>query len=228
MSVRFRGIEFARIDERRIRLGIDSIQEITMDDSELVDQFADQLRLIAPNLTPQPERWLESAVRSQITALDASLQESPVHTQVLSMSGNDRNSLDLLAVSRSGRLTVIELKAAEDLQLPMQARDYWIRVMWHARRGELDHLFPGTILLPDPPRLLLVGPALSFHSANETVLRYFSPEIDVERVGINSDWQKRLKVVLRLSRGEQPQSHQTPHEHPRLVQYKEGDRQPQS
>ena len=36
--------------------------------------------------------------------------------------------LDLLTLDRNGRLTVIELKADEDLHLPLQALDYWIRV----------------------------------------------------------------------------------------------------
>ena len=36
--------------------------------------------------------------------------------------------LDLLTLDRDSRLTVIELKADEDLHLPLQALDYWIRV----------------------------------------------------------------------------------------------------
>jgi hypothetical protein len=110
----------------------------------------------------------------------------------------------------------------------MQALDYWIRVVWHAERRELDHLFPGVTLRAEPPRLLLVAPAISFHSANQTVLRYFSPKIDVERIGINSDWQNKLRVVLRLRRGEQPQSHTHSYEHPELTPHQESDLQPES
>ncbi len=224
VSIRFRGVEFARFQDGRVHLGLDSKQEIQSGNFEQVIQFADQLQLLAPELVPQKERWLESAVRSHVKTLDPALRAIPVHSQVLSISGRDRDAIDLLAVSEEGRLTVIELKSAEDIHLPLQALDYWIRVTWHSQRRELDHLFPGVTLRSDPPRLLLVAPALSFHSSNETVLRYFSPEIDVERVGINSDWQARLKVVLRLNRGDQPQSHLTTHEHPRLVAYQEGDR----
>ena len=36
--------------------------------------------------------------------------------------------LDLLTVDRCGRLLVIELKADEDLHLPLQGLDYWLRV----------------------------------------------------------------------------------------------------
>ena len=36
--------------------------------------------------------------------------------------------LDLLTLDRNARLVVLELKADEDLHLPLQALDYWIRV----------------------------------------------------------------------------------------------------
>jgi hypothetical protein len=47
---------------------------------------------------------------------------------VPALSVGDRGLLDLLTLDRNGRLTVIELKADEDLHLPLQALDYWIRV----------------------------------------------------------------------------------------------------
>src|SRR5947199_164271 len=82
--------------------GLESKQEVALDDLARVEQFADQLGLVAPELTTQPERWLESAVRSNITALDPNLRPIPVHSQVLSMAGRDRDSIDLLAVAYSG------------------------------------------------------------------------------------------------------------------------------
>jgi hypothetical protein len=228
IGIRFRGIEFARIEEGRLCLGLESKQEIAPGDFARVETFAEQLALVAPELKPEPEHWLESAVRSHITALDPTLRAIPVHSQVLSLSGRDRDSIDLLGISYSGQLTVMELKTTEDIHLPMQALDYWMRVTWHAQRSELDHLFPGVPLLPDPPRLLLVAPAISFHSANQTVLRHFSPTIDVERIGINSDWQTNLKVVLRLGRGDQPQSQESSYGRPKLIPHQEGHRQSES
>lgn len=153
------------------------------------------------------ERCLESAVRSQIGLLDSTLLAAPVHGQVLSFAAADRDLIDLLAVSLSGRLAVIELKVSEDIYLPIQALDYWMRIRWHAQRGELEHFFPAVPLQSTPPKLLLVAPAMSFHSTNSTVLRYFSPEIEVERVGINSEWQQHLKVVMRLGGASVPISH---------------------
>ena len=153
------------------------------------------------------ERSLEALVRSNPAVIEASLAPTPIHGQVLTFAGGDRDMIDLLAISASGRLAVLELKASEDIHLPLQALDYWMRIRWHAQRGELQHLFAGTALAAASPRLLLVAPAMSFHSSNASILRYFSPEIEVERVGINSDWQHNLKVVMRLKSGDAPISH---------------------
>jgi hypothetical protein len=116
--------------------------------------------------------------------------------------------IDLLAVTTEGRLCVLELKVDEDLQLPIQALDYWMRIAWHAQRGELNHLFPGMALQATPPKLVLLAPAMSFHSTNATILRYFSSQIQVERVGINSDWREQLRVLTRLTGAASPASHQ--------------------
>ena len=155
------------------------------------------------------ERLLESIVRSNIAAIEASLAPGPVHGQVLTFAAGDRDIVDLLAVSLMGRLAVLELKASEDIHLPLQALDYWMRIRWHAQRGELTRLFPGITLACDPPHLLLVAPAMCFHPTTASILRYFSPEIEVERVGINSHWQHGLKIVMRLRGADAPISHRS-------------------
>jgi hypothetical protein len=57
---------------------------------------------------------------------------------------------------------VIELKADEDIQLPLQGLDYWTRVRWHHARDEFQKFgyFPGAELNEQSPLLLLVAPAL--------------------------------------------------------------------
>jgi hypothetical protein len=45
----------------------------------------------------------------------------------------------------------------------------------------------------------LVAPALEFHPTTETILRYFSPAIDVERVGLALEWRTKLQVLFRAS-----------------------------
>jgi hypothetical protein len=216
VSIRFRGLEFARIEPGQVILGIEERRELATCQTEDVATFAAHLADLAaaPQTSagvPAPdvlqERWLESSVRSHLPLIDPSLRPDPVHGQVLTLAGSDRDLIDLLAISLSGRLCVLELKAAEDIHLPIQALDYWTHVAWHAGRGELQHLFPIPAIRPEPPKLALIAPALAFHPSNATVLSYFSPEIEVERIGVNSDWQQNFKVVLRLKGADGPQSH---------------------
>jgi hypothetical protein len=153
-----------------------------------------------------PEAWLESQARAHLEALDASLLPDPVYGQVPAFAAGDRGVLDLLAIDRHGRLTVVELKATADLHLPLQALDYWIRVKWHLDRGEFSAFgyFPGLPLAPDPPRLLLVSPALEYHPTTETILSFFAPDIHVERIGVGVEWRKGLHVMFRLAGAERP------------------------
>jgi hypothetical protein len=57
--------------------------------------------------------------------------------------------IDVLTVTREGRLAVLELKADEDIHLSLQGLDYWSRVTWHHARGEFQRFgyFPAGIEL---------------------------------------------------------------------------------
>ena len=182
ISIRFRGLEFARIEKDQTLLGIESKEVVRPEEAVRVENFALHLGRLAPSenkyaeLAGFPERWFESSVRAHLQALDSDLVPSPVHSQVLTFAGGERELVDLLAISSSGRLTVLELKTSEDIYLPLQGLDYWMRIAWHAQSAEMDGLFPGISVSKQPPKLLLVAPALSFHPANEIILRYFSPE----------------------------------------------------
>ncbi len=213
ISIRSRGLEFARIEENRVLLGLERKEEVLAGRNDEVVRFAEQLRDLsnAPGARARPpsfpERHFEAVVRANLPVIDPEFVPTLVHGQVLSFAAGDRDLIDLLTVSSSGRLAVLELKTAEDIHLPVQALDYWMRVAWHAGRDELTHLFPGTCLQSAAPALRLVAPALTFHPATATILRYFSPEIDVERIGVNSDWQNKLRAVLRLKGSGIPISH---------------------
>jgi hypothetical protein len=50
----------------------------------------------------------------------------------------------------------------------------------------------------------LVSPALEFHPTTETILDYFAPHIEVERVGVAVEWRKGLEVMFRLSGAQRP------------------------
>ena len=85
-----------------------------------------------------PERWLESLVVKNVGALDERLQLESLSTQVPAFSASDRAMIDVLSVTCDGRLAVVELKADEDIHLPLQGSDYWSRVAWHHSRGEFQ------------------------------------------------------------------------------------------
>jgi hypothetical protein len=160
----------------------------------------------------QPERWLESVLRRDVSVIDAHLDPAQVYTQVPAFAASDRGMLDLLSVDKDGRLAVIELKADEDLHLALQGLDYWVRVRWHHQQnpdamsglGEFQRhgYFGGVRLAQGAPRLYLVAPALRVHPATEVVLRYLSSRVEWTLVALDERWRQKLKVVWRKRSGE--------------------------
>jgi hypothetical protein len=214
VSLRVRGVEFAEITGGEMRFGLTARRPAGAHHAGEIERLAAELnRARAPEADPDhalyrqyPEAWLESQARANIEAIDASLRRDPIYGQVPAFAGGDRGIMDLLAVDQAGRLAVVELKASADPHLPVQALDYWIRVKWHLDRGEFQAAgyFPGSELRADPPRLLLVSPSLEFHPSTETVLGYFAPSIEVERVGLAMQWRRGLEVMFRLRGAERP------------------------
>jgi hypothetical protein len=158
-----------------------------------------------------PERWLESLVVKNVAAVDEILDPVCFYSQVPAFSAADRAMIDVLAVTRSGRLTVVELKADEDIHLPLQGLDYWSRVAWHHARGEFQRFgyFSLTELSPAEPLLFLVAPALHVHPTADTLLHYFSPQIQWELLGIDERWRQGVKIVFR----KRPLKNVTPQQH---------------
>ena len=211
-SLRVRGIEFAELRGGELLFGLRERHPAREHEIKRLVEELDRVRSPEaedrshPLYRQSPEAWLESQARAQIETLDASLLCDPFYDQVPAFARGDRGILDLLAADRAGRLTVVELKASADLHLPLQALDYWIRVKWHLDRGEFTAhgYFPGVLLRPEPPRLLLVSPSLEFHPTTETILSYFAAGIEVERVGLAADWRKGLQVMFRLRGADRP------------------------
>lgn len=146
-----------------------------------------------------PERWLESLVVKNVAALDSQLDPTWHYSQVPAFFASDRGMIDVLTLTRDGRLAVLELKADEDIHLPLQGVDYWARVAWHHQRGEFQKFgyFAGRELSPSPPILMMVAPALHVHPATDTLLRYIAPDIEWTVLGIDERWRKELRVVFR-------------------------------
>ena len=209
VSLRFRGAEFARWHNAAIFFGLqDSRRMLTRDTHASLVQLVKKLSVYrhpaAQDTTNamyrmQPERWLETQVAADPTRIDARLDPRFLYTQVPALSAGDRGVIDLLGVTRDGRLAILELKADEDIHLTLQAADYWLRVRAHQQQDDLQRYgyFPGVQLRPDPPLLFLVAPAIRFHPATSVLLRYLSNEIEVARVGLAENWRRGLRVVLR-------------------------------
>jgi len=146
-----------------------------------------------------PERWLESEAVLDLAPLDRQLGGRAQYSQVPAFSASDRAMIDVLTTTREGRLAVVELKADEDIHLPLQGLDYWSRVAWHHTRGDFARFgyFPQVEISNQDPLLFLVAPALRIHPATDILLHYFSPKIDWTLIGIDERWRENLKTIFR-------------------------------
>ncbi len=211
----FHGLEFARATmepdrhfriAERITFGAAPAEYEWNDDTEpLLIKLIERLMLkrvgrdhTHPFYRLQPERWLQSVVERDITLLDSRLDPTLFYAQVPAFSASDRAIMDLLGITRDGRLAVIELKAAEDFHLPVQGLDYWARVRLHHRRGDFQRYgyFPGRILSERDPILILAAPALHVHPSTATMLRYVSPELEWKLVGLDERWRDGIRMVF--------------------------------
>ena len=212
VSLEVLGLEFARLTGNVLSGGISRRTKsapgtVVMLAREIVRvrnaQSPDPLH---PLFAANPEGWLESLVRQNPSALDASLQPAPIYGQVPVFEGADRGIIDLLAIDHTGRLVVIELKASADIHLPLQALDYWMRVRKHLGAGDFERCgyFSAHVVQRLAPRILLVAPALEFHSTTEMILAALKPEIHITRLGLAADWRRGLRVMFRLNGSESP------------------------
>ena len=209
VALRYRGLVFAEWRGGSLFYGIgDARRPLTSDRRADFEKLLHELETnrspVAadtkrPLFRAQPERWLESLIAGDPTRVDARLDSRFFYEQLPALAAGDRGVMDAVAVTKDGRLAVIELKASEDVQLPLQAVDYWLRVRWHHAQQDFGRYgyFAGIELDPRPPLLFLVAPALHFHPASNLVLKCLSPEIEVFRVGVNEHWRRGVRVTLR-------------------------------
>jgi len=221
IAFRWRGLEFARARNevepgtfrcaQQIVFGLGTEERLLTPPSEAA--FRQMVAAIQQNRHPygprhhplwrmHAERWLESLIVGDVSVIDQRLDASALCSQVPAFSAADRAMIDILTVTREGRLAVVELKADEDIHLPLQGLDYWARVEWHHARGEFPRFgyFSGRELSCEKPLLFLVAPALHVHPATDTLLRYISPDIEWEFAGIDERWREEVKVVFRKRR----------------------------
>ncbi|MEP7341365.1 MAG: hypothetical protein ABI977_26785 [Acidobacteriota bacterium] len=219
-SYAINGLEFARLNhgiETRLKFGIaglhDERSEIeaagfsTLSEANFhrLERLVQQIVTYRSAQTPdrrhpfyrlREEAWLESLLRRDIRALDAGFDDRFVYSQIPAWRGEERSVIDLLTVNHEARLAVIEIKATEDAQLPLQGTDYWLRVEQARLRGEFAKrgLFAGIELAGSPSLLYLVAPRLRFHRTFAIVSRCLSPQIEAYQVGLNANWRQGARV----------------------------------
>lgn len=207
------GLEFARAslgEKTRIVFGVAGLDEAPAE--TLTEANFDRLTKLVQELAShrsansadrrnplyrlREEAWLESLLRQNICTLDAGFDERFVYSQIPAWRGDERSVIDLLTVNHQARLVVIEVKASEDAQLPLQGLDYWLRVEQARIRGEFQRrgLFGGIELADQPPLLYLVAPRLRFHRTFAIVARCLSPQIEAYQVGVNANWREGVRV----------------------------------
>ena len=215
-SVRILGLEVARIEGQlapRVYFGREgSFRRLDETRRDEFRQFVVDVQRIRRADSPDPqhefyrlqsERWLESLLCRDITLIDPALSPAHIYSQVPAFTGADRGIIDLLTLTRTCRPAVVELKVHEEINLPLQGLDYWLRVNWLQNRQQFREFgyFQGCELSAAPPLLYLVSPAFRFHSTTHQLLGYFDPRIECILIGINDSWRKEIKVLFR---------HQTP------------------
>ena len=205
----FRGLEFALWSPEGVLFGLgDSLERLNKSTEPALKRLIHRLHSHRSSVVSEtshplyraaPERWLETIILEDASKIDAQLDRAHLYSQVPAMAAGDRGVLDLLGVTRKGRLVVMELKASEDIQMPLQAVDYWLRVRRHQREGDFHHYgyFRGMEIDPLPPLVWLVAPGLRFHPATDILLKYISAEIHITRIGINENWRRGPKVIFR-------------------------------
>lgn len=220
LSFRVFGVEIARMEGQiapRLLWGLEGNRRIYREEER--EQFREFVaRVLSERAASgraegeiyrlQPERWLESLLLRDLSKIDPGLVAGQAYPQVPAVSGAFRGIVDILGISREGILSVIELKLDEDVTLPLQGLDYWMRVNWLNERGQFHPAgyFTGTAISPLPPVLYLVSPAFRFHPSNERIIRYFRPFIEVIQVGLNQQWREGVKVLFRKTRNGAPQA----------------------
>jgi hypothetical protein len=183
--------------------------EYTLDETNEAG-FRDLVRCLVQRRSPEgdrsdpffrvcPERWLESLVTCDVRAINERFDPRFVYSQVPAFASTDRAMIDVLTCTLDGRLAILELKADEDIHLPLQGLDYWARVRWHQRNGGFvrNGYFAGRELSDAPPLLYLVTPALRTHPATDTLLRYISPQVEWSVVQVDERWRAGVRVVNR-------------------------------
>jgi hypothetical protein len=212
-SLRLCGLEFARAigpDRNRIAFGVGTLQaELTENNFDSLQSLVREILYYRRPDSPdtqhpyyrlQAERWLESLILEEVSYLLPEMFPEAVYSQIPVYLGRDPGRIDILGADRQGTLVVMELKVHSDPDLPLQALDYWGRVLQHQRNGDFEHrgYFSEVRLNREYPKIYLISPVFSFHDSTELLLRYLDPNLEVCKISINEDWRCGVKIIRRV------------------------------
>jgi hypothetical protein len=142
------------------------------------------------------ERWLESLILRDPKALDPELRSSPIYSQVPAYLSR-RRVIDVVGVTESGRLVVIEVKVHKSIDLLLQGLAYW-RIVLQAQQHDAfrgNGYFESLQISVEPPLLFCVTPLLSLHADQRLFARHLQPEVEAYLIGINNGWRGGIKVL---------------------------------
>jgi hypothetical protein len=212
-SLRLQGLEFARAmgpDRDRLCFGVGT-HKVELEENSfpalraMIDEILFYRRADSPDTRHpyyrlQAERWLETLILEHVDELFPELSPESVYPQIPVYLGKEAGRVDILAADRCGNLVVMELKVSEDPNLPVQALDYWGRVIGHNLNGDFEKrgYFSRTRLSREPPTVYLVSPVFSFHDSTERLLAFLDPNLEVWKVAVNEDWRSGVRILGRL------------------------------
>jgi hypothetical protein len=212
-SLRIRGLEFARAmgpkrdrlcfgaGEERTELSEDNFERLRSLVEEILQyRKADSPDTRHPYYRMQAERWLESLILEDVPRLFPEMAPESVYSQIPLYLGKNAARIDILGADRQGTLIVMELKLSADPDLPLQALDYWGRVIRHNENGDFERrgYFSEVRLTRRRPRIYLVSPVFSFHDSIERLLRHLDADLEVWKVSINENWREGVTVLRRV------------------------------
>jgi len=211
-SLRLWDLEFAKVtgpERDCIAFGVGTVRtELTADNFDslrlLIQEILYYRRPDSPDTQHpyyrlQAERWLEALILDNIPHLFPEMAAESVYSQIPVYLGKDPGRIDILGADRHGTLVVMELKVTPDYDLPVQALDYWGRVIHHNNNGDFERrgYFSETRLNRRRPKLYLISPVFSFHDSTESLLRYLDPDLEVWKISINEDWRCGVRALRR-------------------------------
>jgi len=195
ISIRLHGLEVARVSMEG------TAYPLGQPLSGIIQELSELRRYGSRHLLARTheERWLESNVIGNICQILPFVDARHIYPQVPSFIGEERNIIDLLTITREGRLVIIEIKVSADPDLPFQALDYWIAVERHRKAGDFVNkgYFAGCNLRDEPALLVLVAPLLAYHKTSRMLTGLLQPELPLLQIGINQAWKKEIKILRR-------------------------------